>query len=156
MPRLSILKSIAARFAQTLVARVEAREALPRQDAPWWFPGTVIPSLWCDRCEAGDHGAAQPRAGTAVLFVLPFGRPSIDPVLMIRRLIIGYAHANHRRCVSVARTTGCLSSAWSLIAERHPATPKEQAGIGEHATSFRNGFADPRHPRRRFCNKICQ
>src|SRR5215831_15302884 len=28
------LKSIAARFARTLVARIEARETLPRQDAP--------------------------------------------------------------------------------------------------------------------------
>src|SRR5262249_57930658 len=38
MPRLSALKLIAARFAQTLVVRVEAGEALPRQEAPAPFP----------------------------------------------------------------------------------------------------------------------
>src|SRR5262249_61395575 len=34
MPRLSALKLIAARFAQTLVVRVEAGEAQPREEGP--------------------------------------------------------------------------------------------------------------------------
>src|SRR5262245_28220347 len=51
--------------------------------------------------EASDDGAAEARAGAAFLRVSarrgdtssPLGRPSIDPVLMIRMLIVGYVFA---------------------------------------------------------------
>src|SRR5262249_19219823 len=104
MPRLSALKLIAARFAQTLVVRVEAGEGLPRQETPAPLPRLKVPTnvavAVCPLQNDAKSVTEKVKVGRAAwkARVDDVDGIGLDIVLQTRPRVLTGAAAQHQKC----------------------------------------------------------